>query len=288
MFSILIPTYNNINYLKLCLKSIEKNSKEKHEIILHINDGSDGTLNYVKSNNLKHSHSIKNIGLCSSINTAFNHATKKFILYAHDDMYFCPDWDVHFLEELNKIGHNKFYLSGTMIEPNSGHIPYNCGDSIENFDEKKLLQNFKSLKFFDHQGSHFAPHLIEKNMWKKVGGFSEEFNPGDCSDPDFNMKLWNEGVRIFKGINYSRVYHFSSITIRKRSDIKQNKGDKTFLKKWGITHKFFKKYYLKSRTPYKGPLNSPDKSAVYYFELIICKIKFFYSLIFKQSEKKWN
>ena len=73
-----------------------------------------------------------------------------------------------------------------------------------------------------------------------------------------------------------------------RSDIKQNKGDKTFLKKWGITHKFFKKYYLKSRTPYKGPLNSPDKSAVYYFELIICKIKFFYSLIFKQSEKKWN
>ena len=73
-----------------------------------------------------------------------------------------------------------------------------------------------------------------------------------------------------------------------RTDIKQNKGDKTFLKKWGITHKFFKKYYLKSRTPYKGPLSSPDKSAQYYFELIICKIRFFYSLIIKQSEKKWN
>ena len=23
-----------------------------------------------------------------------------------------------------------------------------------------------------------------------VGGFSEEFNPGDGSDPDFCMKLW--------------------------------------------------------------------------------------------------
>ena len=77
-------------------------------------------------------------------------------------------------------------------------------------------------------------------MWKKVNGFSEEFNPGDCSDPDFNMKLWKEGVRIFKGINDFKVYHFSSITIRKNKGIRQNRGEKTFLKKWGITHKFFK------------------------------------------------
>ncbi len=48
MFSILIPSYNNLDYLKLCLKSIFKNSSEKHELIIHVNDGSDGTLEYVK------------------------------------------------------------------------------------------------------------------------------------------------------------------------------------------------------------------------------------------------
>ena len=62
----------------------------------------------------------------------------------------------------------------------------------------------------------FAPHLVMKTMWSKVGGFSEEFNPGIASDPDFNMKLWNEGVRIFKGLNNFKVYHFGSITTRKR------------------------------------------------------------------------
>ena len=54
MISIVIPTYNNLDYLKLCLKSLKKNSTFKHEIIIHINDGSDGTLNFVKSNNYKH------------------------------------------------------------------------------------------------------------------------------------------------------------------------------------------------------------------------------------------
>ena len=49
MISIVIPTYNNLNYLKLCLKSLKKNSSFKHEIIIHINDGSDGTLDFIKA-----------------------------------------------------------------------------------------------------------------------------------------------------------------------------------------------------------------------------------------------
>ena len=288
MFSIIIPTYNNINYLKLCISSLKKNSKIQHEIILHINDGSDGTLEYADKNNINYTHSRKNIGLCSSMNSAFTKCTKNFILYSHDDMYFCPDWDIHLMNEVKNIDNNKFYLSGTMIEPNSGHIIYDCGINIESFNEKKLLENFRNLKFYDHQGSHFAPHLIEKKMWIKVGGFSEEYNPGDCSDPDLNMKLWNEGVRIFKGINNFRVYHFSSVTIRKREDIKQNRGDKTFLQKWGISHKFFKKHYLRSKSIYCGPLKKPNKNFNYYFEYILCKIKLFYLKLFNTKKNKWN
>ena len=87
------------------------------------------------------------------------------------------------------------------------------------------------------------------------------------------MKLWKTGVRIFKGINDFKVYHFSSITTRKKPDLIQNKGDQTFLKKWGITTKFFKKHYLKSRTKFNGPLSNPKKTLFYYFELILCKIR---------------
>ena len=273
MISIVIPTYNNLDYLKLCLKSLKRNSAYKHEIIIHINDGSDGTLNFVKNNNFKYTFSENNIGLCSSINMAAKLVSNKYILYSHDDMYFCPKWDKVLLNEVKILDHDNFYFSGTMIEPNSGHIICNFGIDINTFNEEQLLLKYKNLKFYDHQGTHFAPHLVSKNMWDKVGGFSEEFNPGIGSDPDFNMKLWKEGVRIFKGLNDFRVYHFGSLTTRKKKNFVQNKGDKTFLKKWGFSTKFFKKYYLKSKTKYDGPLNEPKKTFDYFLDLLICKIR---------------
>ena len=281
MISIVIPTYNNLDYLKLCLNSIKKNSFKDYEVLLHINDGSDGSLKYAIDNNIKHTFSKENIGLCSSINTACKKIVNKYILYAHDDVYFCPNWDICLLDELKKINDYKFYLSGTMIEPSPGaHIRFDCGQTANTFDEKKLLDNYKKLPFYDHQGSHFCPLLIEKEMWEMVCGFSEEFNPGMCSDPDFNMKLWNQGVRIFKGINNFRVYHFSSITTRKKKNLPMNRGDVTFLKKWGFTHKFFKKHYLKSNTKFLDPLNNPKKDLLFYFDFLLCKIKLIYSNFF--------
>ena len=94
MFSIIIPSYNNLNYLKLCIKSIINNSKFNHQIIVHVNEGTDGTLEFVKKNNINYTHSQKNIGLCSAVNLASKKSNTNFILYSHDDMYFCPGWDV--------------------------------------------------------------------------------------------------------------------------------------------------------------------------------------------------
>ena len=276
MISILIPTYNNLDYLKLCLKSLEKNSSLTHEIIIHINNGSDGTLDFIKAKDYKYTSSDDNIGLCSSINKAAKLVSNKYILYSHDDMYFCPNWDKVLLDEVKSLNHDNFYLSGTMIEPNSGHIVYNFGVDLDTFKENELLSKFKDINFYDHQGTHFAPHLVSKKMWDKVGGFSEEFNPGIGSDPDFNMKLWKEGVRIFKGLNDFKVYHFGSLTTRKKKNFIQNRGDKTFLKKWGFSTKFFKKHYLKSKSKYEGPLNEPKKTFIYFFDLLICKIKLFF------------
>ena len=64
MISIIIPTYNNLEYLKLCLKSLNKNFNFNHEIIFHVNEGIDGTLEYLKNNNIKYLHNKNNVGLC--------------------------------------------------------------------------------------------------------------------------------------------------------------------------------------------------------------------------------
>ena len=281
MFSIIIPTFNNLNYLSLCLDSIRKNSKYTHEIILHVNEGKDGTIDFARSNKIIHTYSANNIGLCSGVNLAAKKATKDYILYSHDDMYFCPDWDHVLNDEIKNINTTAFYLSGTMIEKNSGHIQLDCGDDYFNFDEKKLLENYNKTAFFDHQGSHWAPHLIHRYYWNKIGGLSEEFNPGIGSDPDLNFKLWKNNVRIFKGLEKFRVYHFGSISLRKKNTLVRNKGAKSFLRKWGITVDFFKKYYLRTGTKYTGPLNEPAKNFTYFVDFFISKIKFLKLILFK-------
>ena len=281
MFSIIIPTYNNIDYLKLCLKSIKKNSKYDHEIIIHINEGSDGTIQYLNQNKLKTTFSKENKGVCFAFNEASKYASNKYLVLAHDDMYFCPRWDIEFFNEIkNQAEHTDFFISGTMVQPFASYLELNCGKTITEFNEKKLLEKVNKIKFDDFQGTHWQPSLIPKTTWNKVNGFSEEFSPGLGSDPDFNMKLWRIGVRIFKGLGRCRVYHFSSVSLRKKA---WNNGAKTFLLKWGISIKFFKKYYLKSDTPYDGPLTEPKKPLMYYYDLIKCKISYFFHYIISKK-----
>ncbi len=281
MFSVIIPSFNNLNYLKLCLNSIEKNSSFDHEIIIHVNEGKDGTKDFLENKNYIFTYDTINTGVCVAFNKAAKKASNKYLVLAHDDMYFCPEWDKVFLSELKKLPENAdFFLSGTMVQPFESYINLNCGEDINNFNEYKLLSELPNIEYNDFQGTHWQPSLIPLKTWNKVKGFSEEFSPGLGSDPDFNMKLWNLGVRLFKGLGKCRVYHFSSISLRKKA---WNNGAKTFLLKWGISIKFFKKHYLRSDQIFDGELHQPKKNLNYYTELFKCKIVFFFHFIFSKK-----
>ncbi len=291
MFSILIPTFNNLTYLKLCINSLKKNSKYNHQIIPHVNIGNDGTIDYLKQENINFSYTKYNSGICEGINKAAKLANSDYFLYAHDDFYFSPDWDEILYKEVKKIGHNNFYLSGTMMH--EGQINFDCGNSPSEFNEKKFLDEYKNFNFYDFQGSTWAPSLVHRSIWNKVGGLSEEYFPGTGSDPDFNFKLWRIGIRIFKGINNFKVYHFGSIVLRKKlNELNVNnkygsRGAKLFLLKWGISIKFFKKFYLKSNEKYNGPLLEPVKNVKFYFYLFICKINYLYLKIFFKTKSNY-
>ena len=295
MFSILIPTFNNLEYLKVCINSINKNSNFDHQIIVHVNEGSDGTIEYIKKNNLEYTFSNKNIGMPKGLNQSSKLAIYDYILISHDDFYYCPGWDVEFVNELKKIDHKKFYLSGTMV--GAGQVKFNAGETIDNFNEKKLLDNIEYIKTFNFQGTTKCPGLVHKDTWKHVGGWSEEFSPTGGDDTDFAMKLWCYDVRIFKGLGKSLAYHFGSITTRKKDKslftYLGSKGNKIFLLKWGVSINFFEKFYLKSGldknkklilTKYLESLNKPKKNLNYYFELFLNKVLYFY---LKAQKKKY-
>ena len=292
MFSILIPSYNNLDYLKTCIKSLKKNSKYNHQIIIHINEGADGSLEYVKENNFEYTHSDKNIGMPKALNKASKLANFDYILISHDDFYYCPGWDTEFLNEIKNIKHNNFYLSGTMV--GAGQVRFDVGQTIDNFNEDKLLNNLDNIKTFDFQGTTKCPGLVHKDVWKAVGGWSEEFSPTGGDDTDFAKKLWDYDVRIFKGLGKCLTYHFGSITTRKKDKslftYLGSRGNKIFLLKWGISINFFEKFYLKSGldgnkklifNKFSGPLNNPKKTFNFYINLFKGKIVMLYLLLIK-------
>lgn len=263
LFSILIPTWNNLEYLKLCVASIQKNSSFTHQIIIHVNEGADGTLEWIKSQpDISFTHSSKNVGVCYALNYCSTLADTEYILYINDDMYVCPLWDKFLYDEIQKIGHKNFFLSATAIEPKAQSIcsiEKNYGIQIRDFDEEKLLAEFESLHMDDWNGATWPPNVVHKSIWELAGKYSVEFSPGMYSDPDFSMKLWQMGIRIFKGVAKSKVYHFGSVSVKK---VNKNNGYYQFISKWGMTQGTFSKYYLKRGKPYEGSLEDPRPPAL--------------------------
>ena len=100
MFSILIPTYNNLEYLKFCIRSLNKNSFYQNQIICHVNIGDDGSLEYLRNSSIEFTHTSFNSGICEGINKAAKLSKFDYFLYAHDDFYFCPHWDLILSKEI--------------------------------------------------------------------------------------------------------------------------------------------------------------------------------------------
>lgn len=274
LFSILIPSWNNIECLKLCISSIQKNSSFSHQIIVHINAGSDGSLDWIENETIfDYTFSKENVGVCYALNASSQLVYTNYIVYMNDDMYACPGWDEALWNEISSLNHNKFFFSGTAIEavPQSNcSIKGNFGTNTIDFNEKLLLQQFKNFPKEDWMGATWPPNIVHRSMWNMVGGYSVEFSPGMYSDPDFSMKLWLAGIRLFKGISKSRVYHFGSISVNK---IKKNKGYYQFINKWGLTSSTFSKKYLHRGDSFSGECFKPSLDRFAAFKLFFKRIR---------------
>ena len=264
-FSILIPSWNNLEILKICVESILKNSTFKHEIIVHVNQGTDGTLDWVKQKGLSYTFSHENVGVCYAMNAMAKLATTNYILYINDDMYTCPKWDFYLFEAIEKNKNNYFYFSSTMIEPTGTNnkcviAPFDFGTTSDNFKEIELLDFVTTTTKSDWSGASWPPSIVHRELWNRVNGYSEEYSPGFGSDPDFSMKLWQAGVREFKGIGKSLVYHFQS---KSTARVVKNNGRKTFAEKWGIPSSYFYKNILKLGQTYDGKPFKLNKDFTY-------------------------
>ena len=250
MFSILIPTWNNLDYLRLCVRSIRENSAHRHQIIVHVNDGSDGSREWVTSEKLDATFSDSNVGICWAVNEAAQLASHELIVYMNDDMYCLPGWDTALLARAAAMPSQLFMLSGTMVEPRDSGNPCivvaDYGNTVDSFREAELLAAASALQRADWFGATWPPTVVHRKWWFNCGGYSTELSPGMSSDNDFSMKLWQAGCRHFTGVGDSLTYHFQCKSTGK---VVKNDGRRQFLDKWGMTQSTFDRFYLRRGQP---------------------------------------
>jgi len=245
--SIIIPTWRNLEYLNMAYRGILRNSSCPHEIIVFFNEMDDACLSWAENKSIKYAGTPVNLGVCGAVNRGVEMASHEFICFMNDDMYPLPGWDAALAKYVDAA--DKIWLSGTAVEAGRATECYiggcDYGRSTLDFREEDVIADSVKLRRPYNVVSTWTPIVMKKRDWNAVGGFDEAYFPGNGSDPDLAMKMYDYGCRHFIGVGASLVYHFSRKSISRFDDADVMDPKKYFENKWGMSWSRFLKKVLR-------------------------------------------
>lgn len=240
-FSVVVPTWKNLDMLDLLYRGLTRNSSAAHELIVFFNEFDEDCERWLIGKDLKYDVSPENLGVCGGTNRAAAMATADHICYMNDDMYPLPGWDTALEQYLGMA--DKLWLSATAIEPGRSTPCYigdtDYGDYPGTFRETELLEEFRKLIRPYNVVSTWTPVLLARRDWEAVNGFDEDYFPGFGSDPDLAMRMYRHGCRHFIGVGSSLVYHFAKSTTGRFRGGDHADPRKLFRQKWGTSWRKF-------------------------------------------------
>ena len=238
LISFIQPSRNNLKYLKWSYDSIRKNLGPEHEICWADDFSNDGTWDWMqkiaeKDKNVKihRNEGPTRLGHTILYDTLINdYATKDIVMIYHADMYALPGLD----EEVNKyIGYGKV-VSMTRIEPplhppGPEKILEDYGIEPEEFNEQKLLNEYKSFKRGSTTEGIFAPWAIMKKDFQSIGGHDPLYAPQSKEDSDIFNRFVLAGYKLIQTWD-GFVYHMTCRGSRFADGAKRNPNGEVFMK----------------------------------------------------------
>jgi glycosyltransferase involved in cell wall biosynthesis len=242
LISFIIPSRNNLKYLKQAYESIRKNTLYPHEICIADDFSDDGTMEWVlvqmkrdKNIQFHRNHGPTRLGHTILYDTLINeYATHERVIIFHADMYLCPKAD----EEIDKHLEPGKVVSLTRIEPplhpdGPEKILEDCGIEPEEFNEKKLLRFVEEFRKGENgrdiTNGIFAPWAIFKKDFQKIGGHDPLYAPQSKEDSDIFNRFKLQGyefIQTWRGF----VYHMTSRGSRFKNGAMRNPAGQVFMK----------------------------------------------------------
>jgi len=243
LVSIIIVTFNKLNYTKNCLQSIYENTTAPFEIIIVDNGSTDDTINYIKSlrkDNIKLIENSENLGFSEGCNIGATAASGEYILFLNNDTIVCKNWLGLMLEKF--LTDSNIGLIGPMtnVACNAQKLDPEYSDNFDHFSETatKLIINHAGQIIPSRRIIGFCM-LMKKSVWDKCGPFDNRFGVGHFEDDDLSLRVERKG---FKSIIAKDVfiYHFAGqgfdcLDIDELANLRRKAH--IFYNKWGNKYK---------------------------------------------------
>ncbi len=240
--SIVIPTYNQIQFTKECIESIFAYTKIPFELIVIVNNKKDGTKEYLQNiystfKNLKIISNDENQGFPRSVNQGIGESTSDFVLILNNDIVVTKYWLENLLDVANKnnfigiVGPISNEVSGVQKDKGAN---YKTIDGMHLYADSVREKNKNMIIQFPRVA--FLCTLIKRELIGKIGGLDERFSPGNFEDDDFCLRAQLAGYKTVIAQNVF-IHHYGSKSFKADGEIKYIERLKTnhkiFVDKWG-------------------------------------------------------
>lgn len=258
MITFCISTYNNLEYLKIAVDSVRKNSYYKDSpFIIHAENCNDGTDEWLKENSEKYNlkyYIDKNdvpLGIGGGMNFCADRVETKYIMFLHSDFYVTTNWDKALLDVFDKYPNDKMWVCSHRVEPNMfGNINSRPGTLIlpketfgaywNDFKHQEFNEwgkEFVALNDFKIPKGEGVSGLIRKKDWDEIGGNDPLFAPASWEDMDLFLRMLNKNYK-FVLTSKSLVWHFGARGSHRleennnQSSQRQREAEQKNIKKW--------------------------------------------------------
>lgn len=242
-YSIIILTYNNLDYTKKCIESIKIfNKSNNYEIIIVDNNSTDGTTEWLKQQkDVKYILNTENKGFPAGCNQGIEMAEmKNDIILLNNDTLIMPN--SIFNLRMGLYSNESIGATGAV----SNNVSYYQGigqtyDTFEGYMEFAKQNNITNEDSYESRIKlvGFAM-LIKRRVLDKVGKLDEIFTPGNFEDDDLCFRIILEGYKLLI-CKDSFIYHVGSASFRKnpiqfRNIMEMN--SRKFEEKWGFNSSY--------------------------------------------------
>ncbi|PQP81045.1 glycosyltransferase family 2 protein [Paenibacillus sp. PCH8] len=239
--SIVIPTYNQREYVLQCVSSIEKHTPAPFEIIVVDNASKDGTAEALlrKGGMVRVAALDQNLGFAGGVNHGLMMARGRHIIVLNNDTLVTPGWLDNMMTclandpKIGVVGPVTNYIGGDQ----QIQVPYREVEEMWSFAATQNRPDAEKHRMTDRLVGFCW--LFSRELLERVGYLDEGYAVGNFEDDDWIIRVKLAGYKLAVAGD-AFIHHFGSVSMKALGEqdfaVVNKDNEQFYSQKWGDPH----------------------------------------------------